>query len=226
MPKRVCEPDISFSFVLPVVSHKARDRICSFMNFPKGWRYGEGVKFQEHVKDMAFGVIQIFETYGIKIGAFPCMDGSFLVSGYSSNQTVDVFCRPDSKIDIELEENDILQQEKTGLELSDLEDFLRELLWEPKLFVCFMSQNSVKTGSDLRVQLSENPLMVESHLSMKIVLTAQAGNYVHTLGSTTKKLPDIHRLSGESMPTHSQTSINSQMRNLQLETTATGTSAL
>jgi len=201
---------------------KTRERICSFLTLSAGWHYGAGVVISDRVKDMALDVNEMFGAQNAETTeAFPCVGGDILVSGYHGSQTVDVVCRPDGRVDISLEENDVLQKDTSDQDLDDLRIFLKGLMWEPrKSFAYCIQNNSASIVSGSRVQLSSHHRMAAFRSSTGSVPSVKAEESVTTLRATIKALPDVQQLFGILMLTHSPSKAALQTNHLQVGTPA------
>ena len=209
----------------PYRSSKIRERIRSFQDLPAGWHYGDGVMIPDHVRDGALKINEMFVRHCAEdIEAFPCADGGILVSGYRGKWTVDVLCRPCGMFDISLEENGILQEDRTDQNLGDLETFLKGLKWQ-KSFAYSTRNYSVSTKVDLKVPRSGSPLTEATPSSIKTVLTVKADPSASTLRGNIKTSPDIPPFYGTSMSMHSPPNAISRMSHQRAGISVTETSA-
>ena len=194
---RVSNRQPSITKIAGCRSSRIRKRIRSFQDLPVGWHYGVGVMIPDHVRDGALEITEVFESHEAEdIEAFPCADGGVLVSGYRGKRKVDVLCRPCGMLDISLEEDGILQEDRTDQNLGDLETFLKGLMWEKKSFVYSTRNNSVSAIVGSRVPPLGNPRMVGFSPSIETALTAKASPNAPTSRGIIKTSPDIPPLYG------------------------------
>ena len=206
---------------------RIRKRIRSFQDLPAGWHYGEGVMIPDRVRDGALEISEMFESHEAEdIEAFPCADGGILVSGYRGKWAVDVLCRPCGMLDISLEEDGILREDKdrTDQNLGDLETFLKGLMWQ-KSFVCSTRNNSVSAKGGLKVSPLGNPRTAGFPPSIGPALTATASPNAPTLIGIIKESPDIPPFYGTSMSMDSPLNVISRTSHQRAGIPVTETSA-
>ncbi len=226
----ISAPDFRFDISKQQASfEKTKKRINSFLNLPTGWRYGEGVKFEASTVTFALCVHDIFALNEAEAtGVFPCVDGSVLVSGYYGEQTVDVTCRPDDRLNVVLENEGNLEVEKEGQDLDGLKKFLGGLEWRPRSWFDYSTRkNSANTKKDSRALPSVSLQGQVGFLSLTetVPLRIVSKNACILKGSTSKQ-PEPLQSFGISSRTRSPANVISRGSPPQVGIYATGMFAL
>ena len=125
-------------------------KIRSFTKLPDGWHYGTGTSATAASVDAALTVNAALVDYGARnIEAFPGIDGDVLVAGYNHDDTLEIQCRPDGRMDLVHEIGDEPDQERgfNDISMSEVEAYLGDLKWLPKnSFVHYTRPISARRG--------------------------------------------------------------------------------
>ena len=178
-------------------------RICSFRYLPVGWHFGEGHPATDAAVSMALAVAELLPSCD-DVEAFPGVDGGILVSAYHHDETLEVRCEPDGRVDFWHEVNDEIVEEQEDVWLAKVVDYLGDLAWEQKKrnssAFCTLSITA-HAGADSPVSPSDHPpTMVGSRYLMPRVLSLKAGESVRTSAGITRMSRVIRPSSGGSTP--------------------------
>ncbi|MCY4227843.1 MAG: hypothetical protein OXF20_09175 [Gammaproteobacteria bacterium] len=180
-----------------------RREIHALRDLPDGWHFGEGIGAHETVVQVALDVHDSMIANGIEnIEVFPAIDGGILISGHFGNEVLDVSCRPDGTMEIDHEVDNVLKEEKQGLNWNHVKTYLEKLNWNKKrLYEYFIPGISAGKGRDLQVRLFSPPAGTPGfQFSIPNVLEKPVETSVAILQDSTKVSLTLLSYSGESSP--------------------------
>ncbi len=154
-------------------------KIDSFVDLPNGWHYGEGRGATKLAVNSARTMHALLMEHNVnEVEVFPDANGGILLSGYYDEETLEVFCDHDGKINILHEVGNEITYEKDDVSAQEVKGYVGGLLWKKfmirrfmKLSDYFIQITSVEQREDLQVWHSEIPQrMVASRLLRPNVL--------------------------------------------------------
>ncbi len=187
-------------FSCRVVSDKVVRDILSFRDLPQCWHYGEGVPAEQIIVVKALKMREILLKEGAeKFEAFPCVDGSIVISAFAQNYQVDVTVSANAYYDVYIEENDTQILDCERVEITKIVDVVRELKWTDHSPSGYFTQNIspikevVSTAPPYRRQMMELPLSTKS-----VPSGARSQSVNMWSHSTHRTSRGIHQFSSES----------------------------
>ena len=202
--------DLSATHDTPIKDDLERmiaEKIHSFADLPDGWHYGIGTGAVGAAVDAALNVNSLLVDYGARnIEVFPGVDGSVLVSGYRSRDTLEILCRPTGGLGLVYEVDETTVDERPSISMDDVEEFLGGLEWLPQnLFVrCTQSISAEKKTASLAWPSNPHPGMEGyQYLRQNAPLTVVDANVAIFINFTGASL-DISMFSGGSILIFSQ----------------------
>lgn len=96
----------------------------------KGWHFGEGDPIGVRIRERALQVAKFGEELGLRVAAFPCVEGEIVLAFYYRSLTLEVYVNHDNTFDLTLESGygfnfDVLY-EAEGVDLQTLKNRLIE----------------------------------------------------------------------------------------------------
>ena len=161
-------------------SSRIANRALSFARLPDGWHYGEGRGATEAAVASALKSLSVLDGHGVDerdIEVFPDIEGGILVSGYPARGSLEIFCRPDGRIDITRETEGETEYELDDVSWDRLKDCVK-VQWQKsgKSYGFSIPGTSAEKNSDSRAWHSKTPQMtVGFPLSIQSVREIKAG---------------------------------------------------
>jgi hypothetical protein len=119
-------------FFYATPSEEAIKKILSFLSLPDGWCYGNGVAPAPTIAISAIAIYSFLKMAEVSsTDAFPGEDGRVLVTGYSGDYTIEVYCETSGTFKFVLEkgENEISVEPCDSTESVRLEINKKAHLW-------------------------------------------------------------------------------------------------
>ena len=118
------------------MNNKALNKILEFREYPKGWRYGEGVPFKEEtiINAICINTALLLYNKTAETDTSPGADGSILIAAACSDSDYWEFtAEPDGTITVVLEKNREVEMYEEGLSLSSALHIAESLYFHTKL---------------------------------------------------------------------------------------------
>ncbi len=107
------------------------DEIRSFERLPAGWHYGEGHGATGLAVESALAMQALLMTNKAdEVEVFPDVSGGVLLSGYCQDETMEIFCDHDGRINIIHEVGGEIAYEKDDVSAQEVNEYMRELFRE------------------------------------------------------------------------------------------------
>ena len=155
-------------------------KIVSFSRLEPGWHFGDGRPPTPCVTALAIRIANLARLNGAtSVEAFPDIDGGVLVSAYCRQDTAEILCRVDGRLEFVYERNDEEVDSATVHSWHDVARLLGALQWRDESSSDFYTQNiSAGKRKDIQVSLSKTLLEVGFRSSMPPVSHLETSHYV------------------------------------------------
>jgi hypothetical protein len=174
-------------------------KISSFAKLGAGWHYGGGVTPDIKTIGLAKRLLTVVQSYGVPTtDAFPGTAGEIMVTGYTSDDYLELICAADGTVAIVRERNGIEDFDQTGMNENDAVKKLGELLGDACNTLGYYTLNtSTRTGMNSKASRSRT--MMGALLSSNENVWMQPPQpSVITLADTTPALEVTPQFSGYS----------------------------
>jgi hypothetical protein len=182
--------------------NSAGARILSFINRPRGWKYGKGEQPSLTTVSAALAMAaHMMRLRAEKTGAFLTESGGIVVTGYFKNWTSEVLCVPGGAFELLVEKDGDEEERKSAADLNNAISVLTEQVqkWgEEKDFTEFFTLTTLTSiGADFKAgQFNERLETVRYLSSAYSALATTVGQSATTYVTNTQILPVSRQFTG------------------------------
>lgn len=176
-------------------------KIASFLALPTGWNYGHGKPPGRDLVGRVLDLHTLLNALGLReTDAFPGDDGEILLRAYAGDRCAGFLFNPDGSIDLSLEDGDLEEFSKEGVDASDVFSLALKVAAECGTYGSPTPSISIgeKVGS-LSWRSKSTPQTMPPQSLMKSVSSEVAATFVLTSGNTTHQVfPEVRQFFGVS----------------------------
>jgi hypothetical protein len=172
-------------------------KISSFSALENGWHYGSGVTPDIETIGLAKRLLNVVQSFGVPTtDAFPGAAGEIMVTGYTSEDYLELICSADGTVAIVRERNGVEDFDQAGMRENDAVNKVGELLGDACNTLGYYTLNtSIRIGKNSKASHSRTTM--EALLSSNENVWMQPPHHsVITLADITPALEATPRFSG------------------------------